>query len=426
MKMKGLAAWSSQRKPLGKIVITAAVALCISIAMVLIMPVAKPGSLENLTSKAYAASGDALAAGSAALDMDTASSGFRASTYYLNLSPKIKKVPYGHKYIPVHKTVTIKIPDGYYPVTWESSNPKVATAKDSYKTREMKLTVYGNAPGKSTITIWNDATYETIKIRVVVKGYNSKDFKASKTKLNLSSKKKKVAGGYKYSVKSQTITVAAPDQAENVYWKSSDYSIADAKWSGKWNGNTTKLTIRGHRPGKATITLTNTKTKKKIKIKVTVNGYGVGIAWKSPVKKRYTKADGSTGYYAVNNFKLINKTGETLKIDKKCALRIWALNPNYDEEYNDWLYSDDEYAEEPSKYSYENSPAKIRGVPLTVKNGKSKVVYVGENDYLEGSEVDIDGIVDKVALTIKVGNSYKTIYADGYGMVTKVLNGRKI
>lgn len=384
----------------------------------------------SMTARAYAAEGGSLAAGSADAELGTQSSGFKASTTYLDLSPTVKKVPYGHKYIVTSKTVTIKIPDGYYPVTWKSSNPRVATAKDSYKAREMKLTIRGNASGKSTITIWNSATYETVKIRVVVKDYNSKDFNASETNLDLSPKRKKVSNGYKYSARSKSIVVAAPDQVaygkSYVFWKSSDQSIADAEWSGKWNGNTTKLKIKGHRSGKATITLTNSYTKKKIRIKVTVDGYGLGLVWKSPVKKKYTKADGSTGYYAVDNFKLVNKTGKTLKIDKKCALRIWALNPNYDEEYDEWLYSDDENAPEPSKYSYVNWPERIRGVPLTIRNGKSKVIYVGENGYLEGNKVEIDGITDQVALTVKVGKSYKTVYADGYGMVTRVLNGRRI
>lgn len=410
LKMKSLATWSSQRKLLERIALPTAIALFVSIAIALIVPVTNSGFPGGIAPKAYAASGDALAAGSADLGMDTASSGFRASTYYLDLSPKVKKVPYGHKYIPVHKTVTVKIPEGYYPVYWESSNPKVATAKDSYKDKEMKLVVYGNSRGKSTITITNSATYETIRIRVVVKGYNSTDFKASKTKLNLNPKKKKVSGGYKYVPGKQTITVAIPDQAENVYYKSSDYSIADAEWSGKWNGNTTKLTIVGHRPGKATITLTNTKTKKKIKIKVTVsNGYELGFKWGNPQKMKYTKEDGTTDYYWLNNFSLINNTGNTVKLDKRCSVRYWSINQNYDEEYY---------------YVDENQQASIRGVPITIKKGQKKKVYIGERVF--NYDKSSDGIWERGIFTVKIGKTYKTIYVDGYGMVTRVLKGRKI
>ncbi len=382
--------------------------------------------------KAYAADAGSLTAGTSAEDNEVAvqSSGFRASKTSLDLSPKVKKVPYGHKYIPTHKTVVIKVPDpSYYKVYWYSSNTKVATAKwsEDYKNTEIKLTVYGHSRGKATITITNSATYETIKIRVVVNGYNSKDFKASSTKLNLKQKKKKVSGGYKFSAPSKTIIVATPDGAD-VRWDSSDTTVADAEWADKWVGNTIKLKIMGHRPGKATLTLNNSKTKKKLKIRVTVGGgYNLGFEWGAAKRN---------GNYLLNNFILTNKTKQVVKLDKNCAFRCWTVNANYDEEYEEWLeyyeFSDDEVddtLDEPSYYINVNQPATIRGVPVTIKKNAKKRVYIGEKIYSDntsGNEGTSDVLWDKGVFTAKIGKSYKTIYVDGYGMVTKVLNGRKI
>lgn len=401
-------------------VIAVLFALFVSVLVLSASPQADGFFLGGSDSRAFAATHDGLTVGSTDSDVKPMSSGFKASTYKLDLSPKVKKIPYGHKYVKTYKTVTIKIPDSsYYPVTWKSSNPKVATATDSYKAREMKLTVCGRSHGKSTITITNSATYESIKIHVVVNGYDSKDFRASKTKLNLTAKKAKVSGGLKYTAGSQTITVGLPDGAG---WKcaSSDDSIASTTWDEKYIGNTIKIKVTGHRNGKATLTFTNTKTKKKVKVQVTVGGaYGLGFKWGSPEKKQ-----GKSGNYWLDNFSLVNGTGKLVTLDKNCAFRCWAINPNFEDDYDAWLDDEDGILDKPEYYTAENEAATIRGMPITIKKGACKKVYIGENNY--DYDKDTDGVWEKGILTVKVDKSYKTIYVDDFGMVTKVLNGRKI
>ena len=376
--------------------------------------------LFSTEGKAFADSNGSLMAQSTDGVLQTQSGGFTASTYYLDLSPKVTNVPYGHKYTQTHKTVTINIPDpSYYPVRWKSSNAKVATAKDSYKRTAMRLTVYGNAHGKATITITNAATYETIKINIVVNGYDYKDFLASKTSLDLSPKQKKVSGGYKYTEKSESVVVAFPDGTSGS-WKSSNPSIATAKWSNKWVGNTIKLTITGHAQGSATITLDNKKTKKKVKIKVVVGGSGLQFDWGNEEKKTYTKSDGSAGRYWIDNFTLTNKTGKKITFDKNCSFRVWAVNPNYDEEYDEWLDSDED-DDMPVYRTWNNEEMAIRGVPISIAKNAKKKIYIGENrNYRDTSSWE------KGIFTVRVGSAYKTVYVNKYGAVTKILNGRKI
>ena len=81
--------------------------------------------------------------------------GFRVSKTFLNLSPKTKKIPYGHKYTQTKETVIVYVPSSsYYPLYFTVSNKRVAYAKwGESKNTASKLTVYGVGNGKATITI---------------------------------------------------------------------------------------------------------------------------------------------------------------------------------------------------------------------------------------------------------------------------------
>lgn len=233
----------------------------------------------------------------------------------------------------------------------------------------------------------------------------STTFKASKTKLNLTPKKKKIANGYKYVTKKKTITVTVPRGA-TVYFKSSNYAVASAKWAKKWKKNTIKLTVYGHARGKAVITLTNSKTKKKVKIKVTVGGYNLGFRWEDAAEKRYIKPDGTNGYYCLNNVKVTNKTGKKVQFTKKSVFKVWTVDSDGD-------------------YVNRGDSETIRGVPITIGKGKSKRLYLGDKEYPDANgKYGETTYWYKGCFTVKIGSSYKTVYVNEYGMVTKVRNGR--
>ena len=265
---------------------------------------------------------------------------------------------------------------------------------------------------KATITITNRETFQKLKINVVVNGYASKEFVASETNLDLSPKQTKTKTGYKFTARSNTITVGVPDGA-SVHYSVSDDNIVKAAWIRKWKGNTTKLKLTGHARGTATVTLTNSKTKQKVKINVKVGGYGI-IPKLLDVAKKQRNSGGVREYYQLNRIKLGNATGSMATIDKKCSLRIWTIDKN----------EGDDVAV--------NAPALFWRTPVKIKSGNSKTVCFGDKVLLnkkgkyldEDDEYWEDTYWKKIAFTIKVGKNYKTIYVDSFGMVTEVRNGR--
>ena len=149
------------------------------------------------------------------------------------------------------KTYTLKVKGTKKTVSWSSSDKKTVSVNKNGKVKAKRV-------GTAVITAKVDGT--KLKCKVTVKA----PLTASVSKLTLLEKQ----------TKKITVTYAL---GGSVYWEVDNSSIATCEWTKEWDGNTTKLKIKGLKSGKTIVTISNDETSDIVRIPVTVKYNGAAI-----------------------------------------------------------------------------------------------------------------------------------------------------